>query len=89
MRRIHVGTRMIALEERALEPVIVGGDADPGERIDDPLRPFRTVAGLVGVLDPQHERATALPGEGPVVQRRARSADMERAGGRRGEAVAR
>ena len=89
LRRRHVGTRVVALEVGALEAVVVGGDADPGERIDDSLRPLRTVPGLVRVLDPQDERATALTGEGPVVQRRARPADMEEAGGRRGEAVAR
>ena len=81
VRRRHVGAGVVALEMRALEAVIVGRDADPGERIDDSLRPLRTVPGLVGVLDPQHERATALTGEGPVVQRRACPADMERAGG--------
>ena len=89
VRRRHVGSRMVALEVGSLEAIIVGRDADPGERIDDPLRPLGAVPGLVGVLDPEHERAAALAGEGPVVQRRARPADMERAGRRRGETVAR
>ena len=82
VRRRHVGAGVVALEMGALEVLVVGRDADPGERIDDSLRPLRTVPGLVGVLDPQHERAAALTGEGPVVQRRTCPTDMERAGGR-------
>ena len=64
-------------------------DADPRERVDDPLGPLRPVAGLVGVFDAQHERAAESLREGPVVQRRARPADVEEAGRRWGESESR
>ena len=61
---------------------------DPGQGVDDALGPLRPVAGLVGVLDAQHERAAEPAGQRPVVQRRARPADVEEAGRRRGDAEA-
>ena len=79
---------VLALEVRALEVRVVGADADPGQRVDDALRPLGPVAGLVGVLDAQHERAAVALGERPVAQRGAGAADVEEAGGRGREAEA-
>ena len=56
-----VGGGVGALEVRALEHRVVGGDAEPGQRVDDALRPLRPVARLVGVLDAQHEAAAEPP----------------------------
>ena len=67
---------------------VVGADAEPGEGVDDPLRPLRPVAGLVGVLDAQHEAPAEPLGERPVEQRRPRPADVEEARRRRGDAEA-
>ena len=78
----EVSVGVLALEVRAFERGIVVADADPRQRVDDPLRPLRPVASLVGVLDAQHERATEPLGQRPVVQRRARPADVEEAGRR-------
>ena len=80
VRRRDMRRGVGALEVRAFEMWIVGRDADPRQRVDDPLRPLRSVAGLVGVFDAQDEGATDLAGECPVVQRRARSTDVERTG---------
>ncbi len=77
--RVEVAGCVLALEVRPL--VGAGGDADPRQRADDALRPLRPVAGLVGVLDAQHERAVGLAGEDPVVERRARPTHVEVAGG--------
>ncbi len=80
---------VLTLEVRALEVLVVGGDPDPRQRVDDPLRPLGAVAGLVGVLDPQHEGTAEAASQRPVVQRRARPTDVERAGRRRRETEAR
>ena len=87
--RGHVGRGVMALEVRPLERRVTGGDAEPGEGVEDALRPLRVVAHLVGVLDAQHERAGLLLGQRPVVQRRAGTTDVEAPRRRRGEAVAR
>ncbi len=89
LRRRQVRVDELALEQRALEVRVVGGDADPRQRVDDALRPLRAVAGLVGVLDPEDERATGRAGQRPVEEGRAGPADVEEAGRRRGEAIAR
>ena len=71
--------------ERAERGPLVPGDAEPGEILEDPARGLVGGARLVGVLDPQQE-AAALPRERPVVERRARAADVEVTGRGRGEA---
>jgi hypothetical protein len=60
-----------------------------------PLQPFVNgrgcflgIARLVRVFDSQNEFATVMPGKEPVEKRRARAADVEVTGGRRGEADA-
>ena len=72
-----VGSGVGALEVRPFERRVIGGDSDPGKRVDDPLGPLRMVARFVGVLDAQHERATLLLRQRPVVQGGAGSADVE------------
>ena len=74
-----VGVR--TLEMRAFEVFVVSRDPDPGKGVDDSLRPFRTVARFVGVLDPQHERTTEPTCERPVVEGSACTAHVERTGG--------
>ena len=86
--RGDVGRGVGALEVRALEHRVVGADAQPGQGVDDALGPLGPVAGLVGVLDPQHERAAELAGQRPVVERRARPADVEEPRRRRCDAEA-
>ena len=81
--------RVLALEVRALERGIVAVDADPRQGVDDALRPLRSVAGFVGVLDAEDERAAEPLGERPVVERRARPTDVEETGGRWREAKSR
>jgi hypothetical protein len=78
--RGDVGGRVRALEVRPLECRVVGADAQPRQRVDDPLSPLRTVTSLVGVLDPEHEPTAQPPGERPVEQRRAGPADVEEPG---------
>ena len=79
--RGEVRLGVLALEVGALEVWIVGRHTDPGEGVDDALRPLGPVPGLVGVLDPQHERATESTGERPVLQRGPSATDVERTGG--------
>ena len=70
-----------ALEVGAFEVRIIQIDADPGECVDDALRPFRLVALGIGVFDPQHEGSTQTASERPVEQRSTRTAHVEVAGG--------
>ena len=86
--RGDVGLGVGALEVGALEHRVVGADAQPGEGVDDALGPLRAVAGLVGVLDPQDERAAELAGQRPVVEGRAGPADVEEPRRRRRDAEA-
>ena len=65
--------------------VAVPVDAEPGEAVEDRLDRGLGRALAVGVLDAQQHLAAVLLGEKPVEQRRARPADVQEAGGRRGE----
>jgi hypothetical protein len=62
---------------RALVPV----HPQPGQAVVDEFEELLAVARLVGVLDPQDERAPGMPGIKPVEQCRAGAADMEEARG--------
>ncbi len=72
---------VVALEVRAFEVGIVGRHTDPGECVDDALRPLGPVPRFVGVLDPEYERATESTDERPVLQRGPSATDVERTGG--------
>src|SRR6185436_6809850 len=66
---------------RALVPV----HAQPTQRVQDGGVALHAVACGVGVLDPEHEVATHVPGVGPVEERRPNQSDVWGAGGRRAE----
>ena len=82
----------LALEIRPAGAVLAGAfvpvEAEPAHAVEDRLAGFLGVAGLVGVLDAQDERAAMFAGEEPVEERGACAADVEVAGWRRGEAGA-
>ena len=69
-----IGARHLA--DRAL--VVV--DLQPAQRVEDLLDVLGGGALAVGIFDPQDERPAVVPREQPVVQRRARAADVQRAG---------
>src|SRR4051812_4496620 len=60
-------------------------EPEPAESIVDRLRRRGRVAGLVGVLDPQHQSPAGVMRVKPVEERRPRAADVKITGGRRGE----
>jgi hypothetical protein len=70
---------VIALEIRAFEGRIVTVDTDPRKGIDDALRPFGTIARLVGVLDAEDEFAPQSLGQSPVVERGTGATDVKEA----------
>ena len=74
----------LRLEDRLAVPV----DPEPLERLEDLRDVLRRGALAVGVLDPQHQLPALTAGEQPVVEGGAGAADVEGAGGRRGEADA-
>src|SRR5436190_12474932 len=73
-----------ALEDGRLVPV----EAEPREAVEDDLGVFVGGTGLVGVFDAQQELAALFAGEEPVEEGSSGSANVEVAGGRRGEADA-
>ena len=89
---LAVARGALRLEDRLAVPV----DPEPLERLEDLRDVLRRGALAVGVLDPQHQllalrprhRSLATTGEQPVVEGGAGAADVEGAGGRRGEADA-
>ena len=67
-------------------PLVVG-EAEPVQRVEDLVDVLGGRALAVGVLDPQDQAAgRRVAGGEPVVECRARSADVQSAGRRRGEA---
>ena len=77
---VTVGARLLA------DRLAVVVEPEPGQPVADGLRRLGRRPGAVGVLDPQQEPPAAAAGVEPVEQRRARSADMQKARGRGGEA---
>ena len=71
-----------AANPRTLIPV----HSKPAQARVDDIEELLAVAGLVGVLDPQDEDPTGMPGIEPVEERRAGAADMEEPGGAGGKA---
>src|SRR5690606_12219706 len=61
-------------------------DAEPGEVLDDAVGEFLRRAREIGVVEAQDEAPSLAPRQEIVEQRRTRVADMQAAGGRRGEA---
>ena len=85
----YMGIGVLALEIRAFECRILTTYTDPGQGVDDPLRPFGSITSLVGVFDAQDEYSTRALRESPVIQSGPRSSHVEETGGRRRESVAR
>ena len=81
---LAVARRALRLEDRLAVPV----DPEPLERLEDLRDVLGRGALAVGVLDPQHQLALVAAREQPVVEGGAGAADVEGAGGRRGEADA-
>jgi hypothetical protein len=79
-----VTLRSLRLEDRAL----VVFELEPAQGVEDLLDVLRGRALAVGVLDAQDERPAGVAGGEPVVEGRARAADVERAGRGGGEADA-
>ena len=75
----------VGAEVTALAGALVPVEAEPFQAVVDDLHGVDGVAGLVGVLDAQDELAAVVPREEPVEQGGARPADVQKAGGRRGE----
>ncbi len=70
--------RLVSREIRALvRDLLVPGEAEPLESLEDRARAFVGAAGAIGVLDAEQERSAVLAREEPVVERRARTADVE------------
>ena len=67
---------VLRLKERAL----IMGDPEPPQAVQDDLGMRRRAPLLIGVLDPEDEDATSLPGIEPVEQRGAGATHMEVAG---------
>ena len=65
-----------------LARALIPADVHPAEAVVDRVDRARNEAVLVGVLDPEDERALVLAREEIVVERRPHAPDMERAGGR-------
>src|SRR4029077_1659943 len=76
-----IEVQALGLVERAFIPV----EAQPKKAVDDALNEFRLVALGVGVFDAEDHGAVLLNGIEPVEQGGAGAADVEVAGGRRGE----
>ena len=63
--------------ERAFVPV----EAEPAQAVEDDVHGFLRIARGIGVLNAQNEGAAGVPGVKPVEQSRARTADVQVAGG--------
>ena len=73
--------------ELRLEPgLAIASDPEPRQAVEDRIDRWLGRALGVGILDAQQISAAVVPGEQPVEQCRTRSADMEVAGRRGGEA---
>jgi hypothetical protein len=83
-QHLAVAVHALHLVERAL--VVI--EAEPGHAFEDDVDGGLGGALQVGVLDAQDEVAALRAREGPGVQRRADVAQVDEAGGRRGEARA-
>ena len=81
-RRLSVARETRELAHRLIVPV----KPEPRKAVEN--RGDRVVGGAapVGILDPQQEPASVVPGEQPIEQRRPRAADVEKSRRRRGEA---
>src|SRR5690606_24766265 len=79
--RLEIGT-VGAADLGALVPI----QAEPAEGVEDRRGVLRRAPLLVGVLDSKYECASMPSGVEPVVERGARTADVQAARGRRGEA---
>jgi hypothetical protein len=72
------GVRLVASEVRALvRDLFIPREAEPFESLEDRTRALVRAARAVRVLDAKQELATVLPGEEPVVECRARAADVQ------------
>ncbi len=78
LQRFAMSLAAIGLHDRPLVPV----ELQPAQRVEDLLDVLRRRALTIGVLDPQHQLAAGVSREQPVEQRRARAADVQRAGRR-------
>src|SRR5579883_3514850 len=77
---------MAAKARRLQDDVAVPLQLEPGESVDDGLDRLGCGTLAIGILDAQQELPAVMLGEEPVEERRARSSDMKKAGGRGGEA---
>ena len=84
-RVLLVEGQALRLDVRRVRPAfaraLVPGDAEPVQPVVDRVDRPGDKALLIGVLDPQDERAGALQGEKVVVKDRAHAADVELTGG--------
>ena len=87
LRQQRFGDLGMARGARGLvDDLAVPIEAEPLQPVDDGVDRRLRGALAVGVFDAQHHPAAVLLGVEPVEQRRARAADMQKAGGRRSEA---
>ncbi len=84
LEHVAVALGAFGLEDRPLVPV----ELEPAQRVEDLLDVLGRRALAVGVLDAQQQRAILAAGEQPVVEGGARAANVQRTGGRGGEADA-
>ena len=71
----------LVLADRSLVPV----QLEPAQGVEDLLDVLRSRALAVGVLDPEDQRTAPVACDEPVVECRARAADVQRACRRGGE----
>ena len=87
---LHLAVRRVGpgLLETGHARALVPRDPEPVEAVEDVLLERLGAPRDVGVLEAQHERATGVPGEQVVEQRRPRGPDVERPRGARRDADA-
>src|SRR5581483_2303381 len=84
LRMVTIQVHTLSLAERPFIPI----QADPPHAFDDRIDRLRRGPVLIGVLDAKDERAVLLPGQQPVEKCSPDTANVEVAGGARGEANA-
>ncbi len=92
LRILAIDARAFALTVRAVRTADVGAfvprQPAPAQRLEDRALALGRAAGVVGILDAQHELAAVLAGETIVDQRDVRRANVRIAGRRRRDAGA-
>ena len=85
MRLQALGRRLVEGHALGLAMDAIRRNTEPGEVVRNPVGKGPRRAFAIGVVEAEDETAALASGKQPVEQRRAQIADMNAAGGRRGE----